>query len=62
MRVSKAGDDALAIAINNFRGIADPLLDTCFIANVNELAVLNGKRLRMRLRSIQRNGKIFTFL
>ena len=56
MRVSKTGDDALAIAINNFRGIADPLLDTCFIANVNELAVLNGKRLRMRLRTIQRNG------
>ena len=56
MRVPQTGDDALSVAVNDFRGLANPRCRACFVSDVCELAVLDGKRLRARFRSVQRNG------
>ena len=56
MRIPKTGDDAVSMAVNNLRSIANPLRNTCLISNVCEFAVHDGQRLRVGFLSVQRNG------
>ena len=56
MCVSKSGDHALPLAVNDLCGIPNPLSGTCLISNVCEFAVFDNKCLRMRFCSIQCNG------
>ena len=56
MRVPKTGNYALAAAIHDLRGVADPRLDPCLVSDVNEFTVPDGNRLRVRFRSVQCNG------
>ena len=56
MGIPQAGDDALSMAVNNLRGITDPLPCSSLISDIYKFAVLDGYRLGMRFRTVQGDG------